>query len=187
MEPDMNSYDLEHVCTAHPLMSKDDWQRAYDDAWARFYSDEHVETIMRRGVASGINPKKLLDVLTVFSGASRIEGVHPLQFGIVRRKIRTQRRHGLPMLNPLLFYPWRVFDFLKVLLRWIKLVRSYRRTLARVLADPTAASYSDDAMRANSGERADHFVEGYADKIPHTHGAPKIAPAGAPSADRILA
>jgi hypothetical protein len=31
----------------------------------------------------------------LFSGSSRIEKVHPLQFGIVRRKIRTQRRHGM--------------------------------------------------------------------------------------------
>ena len=50
--------------------------------------------------------------MTVFSGSSRIEGVHPLQFGYVRRKIRTQRRHGMPIVNPLVFYPWRAFDFL---------------------------------------------------------------------------
>ena len=48
--------------------------------------------------------------MTIFAGAARIEGVHPLQFGFVRRKVRTQRRHGMPLVNPLVFYPWRAFD-----------------------------------------------------------------------------
>ena len=74
--------------------------------------------------------------MTLFSGASRIEGVHPLQFGFVRRKIRTQRRYGMPIVNPLVFYPWRVYDFSKVALRWIKLVRRYRKMMRRVATDP---------------------------------------------------
>ena len=92
----MNKYDLEHACTAHPRMSKEAWQQVYADAWKRYYTDEHVETIMRRAVTSGLNPSKILDAIMIFSGSSRIEGVHPLQFGIVRRKVRTQRRSGMP-------------------------------------------------------------------------------------------
>ena len=38
MDPDMNKYDIEHVCTAHPRMSKEEWEQAYKDAWASFYS-----------------------------------------------------------------------------------------------------------------------------------------------------
>jgi hypothetical protein len=56
MDPDMNKYDLEHACTAHPLMSKEAWMRTYADAWKRYYTDEHAETILRRAVASGLNP-----------------------------------------------------------------------------------------------------------------------------------
>ena len=52
---------------------------------------------MRRAMVSGINRTKVLDSLTIFSGAARIEGVHPLQFGFFRRKLRTQRRSGMPM------------------------------------------------------------------------------------------
>jgi hypothetical protein len=42
-----------------------------------------------------------------------------------------------------------------------------------VKADPAAASYFDEALRphTHAGE-TDHFVEVFADKIPHTHGAP---------------
>ena len=62
MDPDMNKYDLEHACTAHPIMSKQTWEKVYADAWTRYYTDAHVETIMRRAVASGINRTKVLDV-----------------------------------------------------------------------------------------------------------------------------
>jgi radical SAM superfamily enzyme YgiQ (UPF0313 family) len=173
MDPDMNKYDLEHACTAHALMSKEAWTRTYADAWQRYYTDAHVETIMRRAVASGLNPAKILDAMTIFSGASRIEGVHPLQFGLVRRKVRTQRRRGMPIVNPLLFYPWRAADFLKVAVQWLRLVRRYRSITARVVADPAASSYVDEALSLHTGVgETDHFVEVFADKIPHTHGAP---------------
>jgi hypothetical protein len=178
MDPDMNKYDLEHACTAHPLMSKEAWTQVYADAWARYYSDEHVETIMRRALVSGINRTKVLDSLTIFSGAARIEGVHPLQFGFLRRKIRTQRRLGMPIVNPLLFYPWRLFDFLKVASQWARLIWRYRRIMARVLADPSSRTYFDEALRPHSAVGdTDHFVEVFADKIPHTHGAPVRAAA----------
>ncbi len=177
MDPDMNKYDLEHACTAHPLMSKETWTQVYRDAWTRYYTDAHVETIMRRGIASGINRTKLLDSLIMFSSSSRIEGVHPLQFGFFRRKIRTQRRSGMPIVNPLLFYPWRLFDFLKVCARWGQVIWRYRRLMAKVMKDPAARTHFDEALRPHTGTgETDHFVEVFADKIPHTHGAP-VAPA----------
>ncbi len=182
MDPDMNKYDLEHACTAHPLMSKETWNQVYADAWKRYYTDAHVETIMRRCIASGINRTKLLDSLTMFSSASRIEGVHPLQFGFLRRKLRKQRRYGMPIVNPLVFYPWRAFDFVKVTSQWLALVWRYRRIMARIVAAPAAQSYTDEALSLHTGVgETDHFVEVFADKIPHTHGAP-VMPARMPVA-----
>jgi len=174
MDPDMNRYDLEHACTAHPIMSRETWEQVYRDAWTRYYSDDHIETIMRRAAASGLNKTKVIDAITLFSGAARIEGVHPLQFGFVRRKIRTQRRHGMPVVNPLIFYPWRAYDFTKVAVRWVKLVRRYRSILKKVWAAPDAALYTDHALDPPAGHNApmSDFVKAYADKIPHTHGAP---------------
>jgi hypothetical protein len=178
MDPDMNKYDLEHACTGHPLMSKDAWEGVYANAWRRYYTDEHVENVMRRAVVAGINRTKLLDSLVVFSSSVRIEGVHPLQFGFLRRKVRTQRRHGLPIVNPLVFYPWRVFDVASVAWQWARVALRYRRILKRVVSDPAAASYIDEAMRPIAGEAKDHLVEIFADKIPKTHGAPVLAMAG---------
>ena len=134
MDPDMNNYDLEHVCTAHPRMSKETWQQVYCDAWARYYTDEHVETVMRRGDSERTDRyRRSLTVLTIFSGSARIEDVHPLQFGFVRRKVRTQRRHGMPIVNPLIFYPWRAWDVFRNAARWGSRYLRHRRIMT---ADP---------------------------------------------------
>ncbi len=172
----MNKYDLEHVCTDHPIMSRDTWRQVYKEAWTRYYSDAHVETVMRRARADGIPFKKVVDALTIFSGSLRIEGVHPLQFGLVRRKIRTQRRHGLAIENPLIFYPRWGFEALLAGLRWVLLFRRYRKIMRRIEADPASESYTDHALRRT--HEADDFVENtFAAKIPDTYGAPpKHAP-----------
>jgi hypothetical protein len=89
MDPDMNKYELEHVVTAHAKMSKEEWQSAYRSAWDVFYTDEHLETIMRRAPATGINIRSLMPVLIWFSSAMKIENLHPLQWGIFRIPQRT--------------------------------------------------------------------------------------------------
>jgi hypothetical protein len=127
--------------------------------------------VLRRACASGLRPKKIVDALTIFSGSSRIEGVHPLQFGIVRRKNRRQRRHGLPIENPLVFYARRTVEATLTALRWYGLVRRYNKIMQRVKADANAAAYTDQALRLS--KEADDFVEKtFADKIPDTYGAP---------------
>jgi pyruvate-formate lyase-activating enzyme len=178
MDPDMNKYDLEHITTAHPVMSQEEWVRAYQDAWTRYYSNDHIETIVRRAVRDGVNPYKVLDTATLFSGSMRIEGVHPLQFGIIRRKVRRQRRFGMPLESPLVFYPRRAFEYAATTTRWLRLVLRYRRILWRVLADPRKMDYSDEALRPSFGEEAAReLVRTYSDKIPHTYGAPTRAAA----------
>jgi len=175
MDPDMNKYDIEHVCTAHPRMSKAEWERAYRDAWASFYSDEHVETVLKRAYVNGLSMSKVNSALTVFGGSAQIEDVHPMQFGLLRRKVRTQRRHGMPIVNPFVFYPWRTYDFLKGAAAWGSLFWRHRRMRKRIQHDPRSADYIDESLRVTTegSNRPDEFMEVYADKIPATHGAPK--------------
>jgi hypothetical protein len=104
MDPDLNKYDLEHVCTSHPLMSDEDFQRTYRRAWDAFYTPDHVETVMRRAAACGLKPSTILTLALWFYGCQTIEGVHPLQGGLLRRKYRKDRRPGLPIENPVVFY-----------------------------------------------------------------------------------
>jgi hypothetical protein len=173
MDTDMNNYDLEHACTDHPLMSKQTWLQVYNDAWSLYYTDEHVETIMRRAAASRLNRIEIRDILTTFSGSVRIEGIHPLQLGILRRKVRTQRRHGMPVLSRLEFYPRAIAQFAVTMTQWGQLWWRYHRMMRRIYADPASATYLDAALRSHSGENEpDKLVEMFAEKIPQTHGAP---------------
>lgn len=107
LDPDLNRYDLEHVCTTHPRMSAAEWQAVYAQAWDRYYSLAHLETLMRRAATFGRNPKRIMEMALEFYGCFRFERVHPLQGGFVRRKVRTERRPGLPIERPWVFYPRR--------------------------------------------------------------------------------
>src|ERR1700761_8803559 len=154
-------------------MSRRKWTEVYKDAFARYYTDDHVEKIMRRAVAGQLQTRKLVALLSIFSSCVRIEGVHPLQFGLVRRKSRTQRRHGMPLAHPLIYYPRRAYDFWKALAQWGLQFLRYYRMMKRIKKDPAAKSYSDEAMRLPAAsDETDKIVELFAEKIPHPHGAP---------------
>jgi pyruvate-formate lyase-activating enzyme len=172
LDPDMNRYDLEHICTTHPVMSMEAWKKAYDDAWLQYYNDAHIETVLRRAHAGGQHLSKVANALTAFAGANWIEGIHPLQLGVIRRKVRTQRRHGMPVVHPLIFYPWRVFDFVRSIARWTPLIRRFRKVRWKVVGGPNATNYMDEALQPVTPETVDELVETYAAKIPKTHGAP---------------
>src|SRR5262249_53835982 len=73
MDPDMNFYDLEHVTTAHPKMTADEWRMIYDRAWHLYYTPEHVETMLRRAEASGSGMKRLVGAIMVYYGSFRFE------------------------------------------------------------------------------------------------------------------
>ena len=53
MDSDLNKYDLEHVCTAHPTMSRQEWQAVYRGAWSLYYTPTHMKTLLRRPTATG--------------------------------------------------------------------------------------------------------------------------------------
>ena len=53
IDPDLNKFDLEHVTTDHPRMSREEWQEAYRLAWRTYYTPEHIKTVIRRAVAGG--------------------------------------------------------------------------------------------------------------------------------------
>jgi len=158
MDPDMSNYDLEHVTQAHPLMSAEEWFGAYKRAWEVYYSWEHIETLLRRAVADGIKPVRLRSMIFQFAGCTRYENVHPVQGGFFRRKVRTQRRSGMPLENPLLFYPrhWggAVVKYLRM--GWFYL--RIRRLEKRILAEENPAAYRDVAITADADTAGEHLA-----------------------------
>ena len=146
MDPDMNKYDLEHVTTGHPIMSKEELQGVYFKAWDTFYSPEHVETLMRRAIAAGMKPVKFVSLVIWFHGSVIFEKLHPLQGGVFRIKDRTQRRSGLPRENPLIFYPRRGWELLTIGTRMYLYFRRLKKMVERIQADPASKTYTDLAI-----------------------------------------
>ncbi|MBY5624504.1 B12-binding domain-containing radical SAM protein [Rhizobium leguminosarum] len=112
MDADLNIYDVEHVCTAHPKMSKQEWEDIYHEAWSLYYSPDHMKTLLRRAVATGVPLARLVKVLVSFATTVPLENVHPLQSGLLRLKTPSERRPDLPRENPLVFWPrfaWETF------------------------------------------------------------------------------
>jgi radical SAM superfamily enzyme YgiQ (UPF0313 family) len=112
MDPDLNKYDLEHAVTDHANMTRAELQAIYHEAWSLYYTPEHVETLLRRGIASGIPLSSLIKVLVPFKTMVELENVHPLQNGLLRLKSVTERRPGLPREAALPFYVHRVGEMI---------------------------------------------------------------------------
>ena len=146
MDADVNRYDAEHVTTAHPQMTREQWQSVYDRAWHQYYSPEHIETLLRRAGVNGPRPSRLASMNFFFYASYAFERVHPLQGGFIRRKARTQRRPGMLIANPFAFFFLRLGQvvrslsatgLLRLRIEWIR---------RRAAKDPAAAAYMDIAL-----------------------------------------
>jgi radical SAM superfamily enzyme YgiQ (UPF0313 family) len=137
MDPDLNKYDAEHVCTAHAKMSDKQWQKIYHDAWSLYYTPEHMKTLLRRAAATGVPMGNLAKYLVTFSTTDRLENVHPLQGGVLRLKHPSERRHGLARESAWTFWPRFVWETLRKhtilagtfgrLIVWMIVISSARR------------------------------------------------------------
>ncbi len=146
MDPDLNNYDIEHVCTAHPKMSRQEWEGIYQETWRRYYDPAHVETLLKRAAATGIKLGSMVKLLLTFSLMVSLERVHPLQSGIFRLRHPLERRPGLRKESTLLFWP----------LLWLELARktavilstAFRLSMVaiRVARDPKRLDYMDQAL-----------------------------------------
>jgi radical SAM superfamily enzyme YgiQ (UPF0313 family) len=132
MDDDLNNYDLNHITTAHPKMSADEWKKVYRLAWQRYYTMEHIDTVLRRVASTGANASNALFLITWFKGAIDLENVHPLESGFFRTKFRTDRRPGLPIEAAWTFYPRYWFETAVKLSRWAMLYVRLRLLYLRI-------------------------------------------------------
>jgi radical SAM superfamily enzyme YgiQ (UPF0313 family) len=146
MDADLNKYDVEHVCTAHPKMTEKEWQDIYHEAWQLYYTPEHMKTLLRRAAATGVPIGNLAKYLLTFSTTDRLEKVHPLQGGILRLKHPSERRPGLSRENPWLFWPrfaWEILVKHTVLVGAIGRLFVWQSIIAN---GPGAQAYMDQAL-----------------------------------------
>jgi radical SAM superfamily enzyme YgiQ (UPF0313 family) len=146
MDTDLNTYDLEHVCTAHPNMSPGEWQAIYHAAWSLYYTPAHMQTLLRRAAATGVPLGSLMRLLARFALSDPIENVHPLQSGILRLMHPSERRPDLPRESPWVFWPrfaWHTLRKHALAVRVVVRLLLWQRAVAM---DPAARTYTDLAL-----------------------------------------
>lgn len=161
MDPDMNKYDLFHRVTHHPRMSDAEWEQTYHDAWTSFFAPDHIETVGQRAVSEpvrGVNVDEVFEFWLTY----HVEGLHPLDGGILRIKSRRDRRRGMKLENPLVYYPSYALETLRKLVGFLRGIRQAKRMHARIHANPEKHDYRDLAVtRASTQDfdRLDLFQE----------------------------
>jgi radical SAM superfamily enzyme YgiQ (UPF0313 family) len=148
LDPDLNKYDLNHACTPHSRMSKQEWEEAYRLAWQRYYTREHIETVLRRVASVGANASNALFLITWFKGSIDFESIHPLESGFLRLKFRRDRRPTFAMEPVWSFYPKYFTETAVKLARWGALYLRLRRIYLGIKRDPQRFAYTDLAMSA---------------------------------------
>ena len=155
VDADMNKYDLNHVCTAHPRMSKEEWEETYRMAWKTYYTKEHVEAVLRRLVARRASATNAILLMTWFGGSIHIENVHPLESGFFRKKFRRDRRPEFAIEPAWKFYPVYVFESIAKLVRWFSIYAGYRLMYLRIKRDPARYEYMDTALTPVTDDETD--------------------------------
>src|SRR5262245_2071557 len=137
LDPDLNKYDLNHICTTHPRMSRAEWDRAYRLAWERYYTLDHIETVLRRVAMTGANASIAMLLITWFKASIEFEKkIHPLETGLVRLKFRRDRRPGLPREPVWWFYPRYYTETVVKVVKWAALYLRLRRIYLSIKHDP---------------------------------------------------
>jgi hypothetical protein len=147
MDPDLNKYDLAQRVWHHGKMSDQEWEEAYRAAWARYYHPDHVRTILRRAAVNRMRYlKSVLSTVLWFHLMIIYENVHPLEGGALRLKFRKDRRPGMPIESPLVFYPRLLGETLRKLSGYASAIVRFRRIMKEVRAAPDRLAYMDAAI-----------------------------------------
>lgn len=83
--------------------------------------------------------------LFVFYACQLIENVHPLDAGVLRRKYRHDRRPGLPIESPFVFYLRYALETVRKVSRLLWIFWRFHRIRRRVEKERDPASYRDIA------------------------------------------
>lgn len=157
MDPDLNIYDVEHVCTEHAKMSKQELEDIYQEAWSLYYTSDHMKTLLRRAAATGVPIASLVKILVTFTLAVPLEKVHPLQSGILRLKHPDERRPGLASENAATFWvryltetAYKFGVYAKTIISLVWLARS-------VVKSGDAKAYSDKALTQVDDDEEEDF------------------------------
>lgn len=154
MDSDLNKYDLNHRVTHHPIMSDNEWESAYDDAWKTFYTFEHMETVLKRMIAFGSNKKRTTVFrLLFYKEYRRLFALHPLEGGMIRIKRRKERRRGFVLEPVWQFYPKYWYETIQTSIKMFHTYSRLTRMMKKIWTDPQRYDYRDQAMEIRENDK----------------------------------
>jgi hypothetical protein len=110
---------------------------------------------MRRSAACRLGrPDTTLSTILWFYLMILFEGVHPLEGGAFRLKFRRDRRHGMPVESPFIFYPRYGLEILRKVKSYLGVYLQTKKMRDEVLAAPDRWTYTDLAI---APPQADEF------------------------------
>jgi hypothetical protein len=127
-------------------MTHAEWEEIYRAAWSIYYTPQHLDCIMRRAGATGINLSSLAGTLLHFSEFTAMENVHPLQGGILRLKFRRDRRATFAIEPVWTFYPNYLWGTACKLVRAARVARRLYGLAKTIKADSRKSAYMDQAL-----------------------------------------
>ena len=146
LHADLNAYDTTQVCAPHPKMTESQWRSIYQEAWSLYYSPEHMVTLLRRAVATGLPVGSLVRLLWIFATTVALEKVHPLDAGLVRLRHPSELRPGLRRESAWLFWPHFAFDTVRKHIAIAMEMGRLQWAWRKIRRDPNAAAYMDQAL-----------------------------------------
>lgn len=150
LDPDMNKYDLHQRVSHHPVMSDAEWEEAVEAAWERFYTPDHMKTVLKRIFGFGSN-KRVFTMERLawhyFFAKGRF-GHYKMEGGFVPLRFRKDRRPTFKAENPLIFYPKYAFDLTAFCISYFRVWGWFRYQLYKIWRDPERANYTDLSMMA---------------------------------------
>jgi hypothetical protein len=139
-------------------MSKAEWESIYQEAWALYYTPEHMKTLLRRAVATGVPLASLVKILVSFAAMVPLENVHPLQSGLLRLKHPSERRPGLPRESAFVFWPRFIWDTAAKHASLGATIARLAMSAFLISRDKTMKSYTDQAL-SPVGDHEDETLE----------------------------
>lgn len=148
MDPDFNKYDLAHRVIHHSKMSDEELDSVYIEAWDRYYTFDHMVTILKRMFALG-SDKKLLTVerLIAFGVITRLYNIRSYDMGLVRRHSRLSRRKGYRKESFIVFHARKIYYTVKNISLIIYHFNKLHRAMTGILNDPDKRKYVDIAIK----------------------------------------
>lgn len=115
MSQDLNEYDSFHAVSEHPLMSRQDWEAAYDNAFNTFYSHDNLVRILSKAKPSYY--WRVFKNAAWYRNSWYTEQAHPMITGFWRLKGRTERRPTFKMEDRYEYFMRRFHDSMVYLKR----------------------------------------------------------------------